>query len=43
MNWDDEGYLIIKNRYSENSIIAEIFTKNEENFRYNFWRYFKKD
>ena len=28
MNWDDSGYLISKNRYSENSIIAEIFTKN---------------
>ena len=28
MNWDDTGYLISKNRYSENSIIAEVFTKN---------------
>ena len=28
MNWDDAGYLISKNRYSENSIIAEIFTEN---------------
>ena len=28
MNWDDSGYLISKNRYSENSIIAEIFTEN---------------
>ena len=28
MNWDDKGYLISKNRYSENSIIAEIFTEN---------------
>ncbi|MDA9814217.1 DNA repair protein RecO [Candidatus Pelagibacter sp.] len=28
MNWIDEGYLISKNRYSENSIIAEIYTKN---------------
>ena len=28
MNWDDEGYLISKNRYSENSIIAEVFTEN---------------
>ena len=28
MNWDDNAYLISKNRYSENSIIAEIFTKN---------------
>ena len=28
MNWDDTGYLISKNRYSENSLIAEIFTEN---------------
>ena len=28
MNWDDDGYLISKNRYSENSIIAEVFTEN---------------
>ena len=28
MNWDDTGYLLSKNRYSENSIIAEIFTEN---------------
>ncbi|MDB3959920.1 DNA repair protein RecO [Candidatus Pelagibacter sp.] len=28
MNWIDEGYLIGKNRYSENSLIAEIYTKN---------------
>ena len=28
MNWDDIGYLISKNRYSENSIIAEVFTEN---------------
>ena len=28
MIWDDNGYLISKNRYSENSIIAEVFTKN---------------
>ena len=28
MNWDDTGYLVSKNRYSENSIIAEIFTEN---------------
>jgi DNA repair protein RecO (recombination protein O) len=27
MNWNDYGYLISKNRYSENSIIAEIFTE----------------
>jgi DNA repair protein RecO (recombination protein O) len=28
MIWDDNAYLISKNRYSENSIIAEVFTKN---------------
>jgi DNA repair protein RecO (recombination protein O) len=28
MNWDDAGYLISKNRYSENSIIAEVYTEN---------------
>ncbi len=28
MNWDDEGFLISKNRYNENSLIAEIFTKS---------------
>jgi DNA repair protein RecO (recombination protein O) len=28
MNWNDTGYLVSKNRYSENSIIAEVFTKN---------------
>ena len=28
MNWDDSGYLVSKNRYSENSIIAEIFTEH---------------
>ena len=28
MNWDDTGFLISKNRYNENSIISEIFTKN---------------
>ena len=33
MNWIDEGYLISKNRYSENSLIAEIYTKIGENFR----------
>ncbi len=27
MNWIDEGFLISKNKYSENSLIAEIFTK----------------
>ena len=28
MMWDDVGFLISKNKYSENSLIAEIFTKN---------------
>ena len=28
MIWDDTGYLLSKNKYNENSIIAEIFTKN---------------
>ena len=28
MNWDDTGFLLSKNRYNENSLIAEIFTKD---------------
>ncbi len=28
MNWVDEGFLINKNRYNENSLISEIYTKN---------------
>jgi DNA repair protein RecO (recombination protein O) len=28
MKWIDEGFLINKNKYSENSLIAEIYTKN---------------
>jgi len=28
MNWDDKGFLLSKNRYNENSLIAEIFTKD---------------
>ena len=27
MNWIDEGFLINKNRYSENSLIVELYTK----------------
>ena len=27
MNWDDTGFLISKNRYKENSIISEFYTK----------------
>ena len=28
MIWDDTGFLLSKNKYNENSSIAEIFTKN---------------
>ena len=28
MNWQDKGYLLSKNKYNENSVIAEIYTKN---------------
>ena len=28
MTWDDLGFLVSKNRYNENSIISEIFTRN---------------
>ena len=28
MIWDDTGYLLSKSRYNENSLIAEVFTKN---------------
>ena len=28
MTWDDLGYLLSKNKYNENSLIAEIYTKN---------------
>ena len=28
MQWDDIGYLVSKNRYNENSIIAEFYTKD---------------
>jgi DNA repair protein RecO (recombination protein O) len=28
MNWDDTGFLLSKNKYNENSLIAEIFTKD---------------
>ncbi len=27
MNWDDKGYLISKNKYNENSVIADFFTE----------------
>ncbi len=28
MIWDDTGFLLSKNRYNENSLITEVFTKN---------------
>ena len=28
MQWDDIGYLVSKNKYNENSLIAEFFTEN---------------
>jgi len=28
MQWDDIGYLTLKNRYNENSVISEFYTKN---------------
>ena len=28
MNWNDPGFLLSKNKYNENSIIAEIFTEH---------------
>ena len=28
MTWDDTGFLLSKSKYNENSLIAEIFTKN---------------
>ena len=28
MNWDDTGFLLAKSKYSENSLISEVYTKN---------------
>ena len=28
MRWDDTGYLLSKNKYNENSVIAEFYTLN---------------
>ena len=28
MRWDDTGFLVSKNKYNENSLISEIYTKN---------------
>ena len=44
MIWDDTGFLLSKNRYNENSLIAEIFTKESwKSIRNNFWWNFKKN
>ena len=32
MNWSDEAFLISKNRYNENSLITELFTKKKVRF-----------
>ena len=32
MTWDDTGFLLSKIKYNENSLIAEIFTKNHGKF-----------
>ena len=29
MTWDDVAFLLSKNKYNENSLIAELFTKNK--------------
>ena len=31
MNWKDEGYLLHKTNFDENSIIIEVFTQTMEN------------
>tara|TARA_B100001057_G_scaffold409722_1_gene424526 strand:+ start:1391 stop:2071 length:681 start_codon:yes stop_codon:yes gene_type:complete len=28
MTWDDSGFLVYKNKFNENSLIAEVFTEN---------------
>ena len=28
MNWEDEGYIVSKNKFRENAIILDVFTKN---------------
>ena len=33
MNLIDEGFLISKNRYSENSLIAELYTKDHGKYQ----------
>ena len=32
MIWDDTAFLLSKSKYNENSVIAEIFTKNHGKF-----------
>ena len=27
MNWEDKGFLLSKNKYSENSLIIDVFSK----------------
>ena len=44
MQWDDIGYLVSKNRYNENSVMVEFYTKDHGKCSgSNFWRNFKKD
>ena len=43
MNWQDVGYLLSKNKYSENNSIANFFTEIMEKLRCNLWIYLKKD
>ena len=33
MNWDDTGFLLSKNKYNENSLIAEIYTKKQARYQ----------
>ena len=28
MQWEDQGFLLSKNKYGENSVIVEFFSKN---------------
>ena len=43
MYWKDEGYLLSKNNFSENSIIIEAFTaEHGKIFWYSLWWFFKK-
>ena len=42
MYWNDEGYLLSKNNFDENSIIIDAFTSNHGKFRNCLWRILKK-